>query len=196
MRRVEIGMQLGGVYGREGGEVVPEKLGFSGRFLQLDWSDFSSQRHTVGPGRDSVSPGAASPRRPPPPPPSLPAGALRPSRKPGGCRLAPSAGSFTAGLSPGEAKCWEWEEGDGILLNFYSVVSSLFRAEIHPVCPGGKAPWGLQQFERWPLPCGRCVSGGQPGSVVSITLILILPPSPLLENIFFFLRKKKNILEA
>lgn len=28
-------------------EVVPEKLGFSGRFLQLDSRDFGSRRHTV-----------------------------------------------------------------------------------------------------------------------------------------------------
>ena len=48
-------------------EVVPEKLGFSGRFLQLDSRDFGSRRHTVGPGQDSVAPGPASPPLPMPP---------------------------------------------------------------------------------------------------------------------------------
>lgn len=115
------------------------------------------------PGRDSVSPGAAPPGlRTDAPARPLPAGAVRPSRKAGGCRSAPEAGFLTAGLAAGEAECWEREEGDGILLNFSTVVSSLFRGEIHLVCPSGRAPRELQQFREvasymW-VSLRRCVS--------------------------------------
>lgn len=73
IRRGGEGVRLGGVCAAEEEadqtEVVREKLGFSGGFLQLDLSDFSPGAARRGPGRDSVSPGAAPPGLAPTPPP-------------------------------------------------------------------------------------------------------------------------------
>lgn len=109
-------------------EVVLEKLGFSGRFLQLDSRDFGSRRHTVGPGPDSVAPGPASRPLPTPPAPAP----ARPSREAfeesAQLQVATQRRVCLCRLSPRDAaKCWEWEEGDGILLNFYTAGSSLLR---------------------------------------------------------------------
>lgn len=167
IRRGGEGVQLGGVCAAEEEadqtEVVREKLGFSGGFLQLDLSDFSPRRRTAGarpglgfPRRRPAWPRTDAPARP------RPAGAVGPSRKAGGCRSAPEAGFLAAGLAAGEAECWEREEGDGILLNFSTVVSSLLRGEIHLVCPSGRAARELQQFREvassmW-VSLQRCVS--------------------------------------
>lgn len=134
--------------GRKAGqtEVVREKPGFSGRFWQLDLSDFSSQSHPAGTGRDSGVPGrllAGPPGAPCPIPcPPGPLGLLG-KRAAAGWLPWPGfspPGALREELRAGSAK------GLGILLNFYVVVSSLTRRDIRLLCPSGKAPREPQQL--------------------------------------------------
>lgn len=92
-------------------EVVREKLGFSGRFLQLDSGISAAGATRWGPGPGSVAPGPASrppPRRPLPRP--LPARAVRPSRKSAQLQVGTQRRVCLCRLSPRGLRSAGWEE--------------------------------------------------------------------------------------
>lgn len=140
-------------------ELVRPKLcrrssGFREGF-RLNLSDFCSPRRTPG-ARSGLGFSGCRPPRFPTPPVAIPCPleqlGLLGNWAAAGWHPTPAfslPGFLLPKLSAGSKR-----KGNGILLNFYTVLSSLFRGEIHLVCPSREAPRELQQFESLPLTCG------------------------------------------